>query len=179
MSDNARGMISDSGSGSLTKQQSASNTGKASSVRRSGLSIRQNRSLHDATLQMAKGIRGVPQEIANRWYAFSRSESRPVNGHALGNFPEFARAFARKGQSYTNVTAPVFQVCAELKRDFYRTELPSLEAIEEREADDECKLHKAEIKHDPNALKEAARDMAEAAELLAEVADSEINKEGN
>lgn len=178
MSDNARGMISDSGSGSLTKQQSASNTGKASSVRRSGLSIRQNRSLHDATLQMAKGIRGVPQEIANRWYAFSRSESRPVNGHALGNFPEFARAFAAKGQSFANVMAPVDQVKLEIKQEFYFAELPSLETIEQKEADDECRLHKAEITHDANAVKEAAREMASVAEMLAEVADREINKEG-
>lgn len=124
---------------------------------------------------MAKDLAGgIPLEIANRWYAFTRKERYYRTGITLGNFRDFARAFAKKGQSYTNVTAPVFQVCAELKRDFYRTELPSLEAIEEREADDECKLHKAEILRDANALKQAARDMAEAAELLAEVADREL-----
>lgn len=169
MSHSARGMISESLSGSATRQQSESENLRA--TREFPLHLE----LRDATSQMWRRLTvGIPRDIQNIIFDFTRSEPRFKRGHLLGSWPRVSESLARAGAPLTDITAPVAQHISNLKRDFYRTELPSLEAIEQREADDECKLHKAEICRDALALKEAARDMADVAEILAEVADREL-----
>lgn len=173
MSRSALGMMSDRSSGSCTTEQTARGQQESTSVSRTVSSLRQNRLLRDATLQMARGIKGIPQEIANRWYAFTRSECRYPQGHTMGNWPDFARAFAKKGARLSDVMAPAFEVQSQLKRDIYSAQIPSLQSVEAMEADVVCRIQKAEIAHDTRALIDAAREEKIVAELLEEAADRE------
>lgn len=166
MSHSARGIISESFSGSVTREQTTRGQGK--STRTSGENLR------DATSQMWRNVKGIPSDIQNIVYGFTSEKGR-YKESLVGPWPRLSESLAKAGAPFVDVMAPVMEHGARLKREFYFAELPPLEAIEAKEADDECRLHKAEILHDPNAVKEAARAIAADAELLSEVADRELH----
>src|SRR4051812_31452534 len=172
MSRNALGMTSDMCSGTPMREHSAGEPRETTRVIDALLSHSQKAiDLRDATLRMGRALKAIPREVQNRWYGFTRTDCRYPTGHLMGSWPEVARAFAKHGAPLADVMSPAYEVASQLKREVYHKSLPSLEIIEQEEAEVVCKIQKAEIKHDLRSLKEAAREEMIVAELLEEVAD--------
>lgn len=121
---------------------------------------------------MWRSVKAIPADIQNIVYRFTSYEGR-YRESLLGPWPRIAASLARSGAPLADVMSPAYEVAAQLKREVYRKSLPSLEVIEQEEAEVVCKIQKAEIKHDLRSLKEAAREEMIVAELLEEVADRE------
>lgn len=166
-----RSIIEETNSGSAMRQQTVNGCRQSTRTSPPVLELR------EATSRMWRRLSGgIPKDIQNIVFNFTRSEPRNKQGHLLGSWPRVSESLAKAGAPYADVMSPVMEHAAKLKREVYNASLPPLAEIEQREADDECALHHAEILHDANAVKTAARDMAVVAELLAEAADREIHR---
>lgn len=127
--------------------------------------------LKSATARMWRALKGVPKDIQNVVYGFTRAESRQKRGHLMGNWPDVARSCAVAGAPMIDVMAPVYEVERQLRREVYRNRLPSLLEAECAEADAACALKKAEVEGDPLKIIQAAIEEREASGVLVEVAE--------
>lgn len=135
---------------------------------------------------MWRRLRGVPEEVRNVVYSLFRADPHNKRGHLLGQFPEVAVACARQQAPLSDVFAPVDQFRAQLKREHYLESLPSLDQVEQLEADAECRLKKAELRFeqhptDPAAqeeFREAVNEEKHAAELMADVFEADYAEMG-
>jgi hypothetical protein len=134
--------------------------------------------LYDATLRMKRDlVSGVPHSVRSVLYDVTRADRR--RSHLLGRFPEVAIAFASKGAPLHDVLAPVRELEAFLKAQFYLSRLPALETAQQLETDAEWRLNKVQLildRHSPKHVIAQARDAAvghrSAIETLLDVLDA-------
>lgn len=161
MSRNALGTISPTNSGSAMRQQTRN--GEAESNRDS------SRNLRDATSRMWRNVKTIPLDIRNIVYGFTSSDGR-YKDSLIGPWPRVSRELARTGEAkYSDLMAPVLEHGAQLKREFFLNELPSLTDAEARQADAECAFRKAELKLERSPSESARVEARHAAieEMLA------------
>lgn len=169
-----RGMIVETCSGSQTLDTLQRNAnGSQITTRTNAAHSSVSPNLRDATLRMGRTLKGVPREVRNVWYAFSRAVCRYSEGHLLGQWPNVSVAFAHAGAPYADVMAPVDAQASYLRREYYLPNLPRLEMIEAMEADAEAQLRRAEISQDVRAIRDAAQQEYRTVELLLDVTSRE------
>lgn len=120
-------------------------------------------------MRMWQNVRAIPLEIQNIVYGF-RSEQGRYKDSLVGPWPRVTRSLAATGQAkYSDLMAPVMEHGAQLKREFFHAQLPSLPEAEAEQADAECAFRKAELRFEREKSEPARIEARHAAleEMLA------------
>jgi hypothetical protein len=96
--------------------------------------------LHDATLTMKRGLRGVPASARGIFYEVSRGR----RFHLMGSYPSVASVFAANGAPFTDVIAPMTALKSSLWLRFYALRLPCFFEQNGREEQSNHKLNEAQ-----------------------------------